>query len=112
MAKTEKAREIKKETQPIVETADIFSKPSPDPEPIQEPDKTTIDMEKDDTPHDLIDSIQPDVPTAEIINSVVTRGVIKRAEAFVSSKGESRVFIYAEGGVILKFVGHFKVSRN
>ena len=67
---------------------------------IVKPDSATVEV------------VRPDLVTAEIVNSVVRKTPITRAEAFVSTSGERRVFIYAEGGVILKFIGHFEVSRN
>lgn len=96
----------------IVETAKVIPV-TKDPEPVQEPDKTTIDREPDNFVEPAsMESVQPDPVCAEVINSVVRKNPIKRAEAFVSSDGERRVFVYAEGGIILKFIGRFDVSRN
>ena len=109
------ANEIKIEKEPtekslILETAEVMV--SKDPEPVQEPDKNTVDREPDYTTTPTVEAVHPDIDTAEIINAVIRRSPIKRAEAFVSASGEKRVFIYAEGGMILRFIGRFEVSKN
>ena len=104
--------EFKAEAKPlIVETAELITV-SKEPEPVQEPDKTTIDQEPDYPTTPTVESVKPDVDTAEMINAVIRRSPIKRAEAFASETGEKRVFIYAEGGMILRFIGRFDVSKN
>ena len=104
--------EFKAETNPlIVETAEIITV-SKEPEPVQEPDTTTIDKEPDYPTTPTIEVVKSDEETAELINSVIRRSPIKRAEAFVSETGEKRVFVYAEGGMILRFIGRFDVSKN
>jgi len=108
---TNETIELPAEKPLILETAEIISV-SKDPEPIQEPDKTTIDREPDHSTTIVDEGVHPDIETAETINAVLRRSPIKRAEAFVSKDGERRVFIYAEGGMILRFIGRFEVSKN
>ena len=99
-----KKKEIVVESPPVREI---------DPAPLQEPDKTTIDLEPDATAAPEPETIMPDSATAEIINAVIRNNPIKRAESFINpATGERRVFIYTEGGMILKFIGRFEVTRN
>ena len=105
--------EIKIETKPlIVETAEIVPVRSHDPEPIAEPDPTTIDREADHystTP--VLESVKIDSETAELVNLVLRKNPIKRAEAYISGTGEKTIFIYTEDGT-LKFIGNFVVTKN
>ena len=106
--------EVHEEKKPlIVETAEVpHVDEQKDPEPIDEPSKATIDREHDEHIEAPDQAMLADPATAEIINAVLRKHPIRRAEAFVSQNGEKRVFVYAEDGVILRFIGHFEVGKN
>jgi len=92
----------------VVETADLSTQREPDPPPIQEPDTTTLDREE--APQAV--TLQPDMVLTELINSVLRKSIIKRAEAFVNPKtGAKTVYIFAEEGKSVKFVGMFDVTH-